>query len=92
MAEIGEASGGAPRMKSLVRIAIRGYQLVVSPVLHFIGGPGCGCRFEPSCSRYCLEAVETHGTARGLWLGMRRLARCNPWGGSGSDPVPRVAR
>ena len=46
------------------------------------------CRFTPSCSHYAHEAFETHGTARGFWLTMRRLTRCRPFGPSGWDPVP----
>ena len=46
------------------------------------------CRFTPSCSSYAVEALETHGTARGLWLTIRRLSRCRPFGPSGWDPVP----
>jgi len=46
------------------------------------------CRFWPSCSHYAVEAIETHGTGRGLWLTIRRLSRCRPFGPSGVDPVP----
>jgi putative membrane protein insertion efficiency factor len=46
------------------------------------------CRFTPSCSAYAVEALEVHGSARGLWLTMRRLVRCRPFGPSGWDPVP----
>ena len=79
-----------PLMVRAVRIFIRAYQLTISPVLSFLAGPGNGCRFEPTCSRYFLEAVETHGVLRGGWLGLRRLGRCHPWGGQGHDPVPRA--
>jgi len=46
------------------------------------------CRFEPSCSRYASAAIERHGVFKGSWLAAKRLARCQPWGGSGYDPVP----
>jgi hypothetical protein len=75
-------------MKFLVRILIRGYQRFVSPAIHFVGGPAAGCRYRPTCSEYFLQAVEHHGFLKGSWLGVRRLARCHPWGGSGYDPVP----
>jgi len=75
-------------MKLLIRIAIRFYQVFLSPALHYFSGPGAGCRYEPTCSYYFLEAVETHGALKGSWLGIKRIARCNPWGGSGFDPVP----
>ena len=71
----------------LFRRFIRAYQILVSPFLKWMGGPGNGCRFQPTCSQYCLEAVETHGIY-GVWLGLKRLARCHPWGSSGPDPVP----
>ncbi len=76
-------------MRQLIKIAIRAYQWTLSPVLTFLAGPGGGCRFEPTCSAYCLEAVEVWGAARGSWLGLKRLGRCQPWGGQGYDPVPR---
>jgi putative membrane protein insertion efficiency factor len=46
------------------------------------------CRYTPTCSAYAVEALETHGLVRGLWLAARRLGRCHPWGGHGPDPVP----
>ena len=75
-------------MKAIVRLLIRGYQRFLSPVLHFISGPGSGCRFQPSCSEYFLQAVMHHGVLKGGWLGIKRIARCQPWGGQGFDPVP----
>jgi uncharacterized protein len=51
-------------------------------------GRPTGCRYLPTCSEYTIEAIDTHGTARGTVLAARRLARCNPWGGHGIDPVP----
>ena len=75
-------------MKHLLIVLVRTYQLTLSPFLQVIGGPGTGCRFEPSCSTYLLEALRSHGAWRGSLLGLRRLARCHPWGGCGHDPVP----
>ena len=63
-------------------LMVRGYQVVLSPLL------GGRCRFAPSCSLYALEAFERHGALRGLWLTIRRVGRCHPLGGSGVDPVP----
>ena len=61
---------------------VRGYQLTLSPILP------SACRFEPSCSHYAREALQTHGALRGTWLTLRRIVRCRPGGGSGYDPVP----
>jgi putative membrane protein insertion efficiency factor len=61
---------------------IRAYQAVVSPWL------GHNCRFRPSCSTYWIEAIRTHGSLRGCWLGLARIARCHPWHEGGYDPVP----
>jgi putative membrane protein insertion efficiency factor len=61
---------------------LRVYKLLLSPL--FTGS----CRYYPSCSDYMAEAVRLHGVRRGVWLGVRRLARCHPFGGHGVDPVP----
>jgi putative membrane protein insertion efficiency factor len=79
-------------MAGLIRILIRIYQCTLSPVLSWLGGPGMGCRFEPSCSEYFAQAVRMHGALAGSWLGVKRLARCQPWGGCGYDPVPAQDR
>jgi putative membrane protein insertion efficiency factor len=78
-------------MRALLRICIRIYQLTLSPLLTAIGGPGSGCRFQPTCSEYFLQAIETHGATRGIFLGLKRIAKCHPWGGCGEDPVPPPA-
>ena len=70
---------------------IRFYQRILNPMLKTISGPGMGCRYEPSCSNYFLQAVERHGPFRGSWYGICRIFRCHPWGGCGYDPVrPRL--
>jgi putative membrane protein insertion efficiency factor len=69
-------------LRLLLRALIRGYQLLISPLL------GPSCRYLPSCSEYASEAVERHGALAGGWIALKRLARCHPWGGSGYDPVP----
>jgi len=58
------------------------YQYLISPMLPK------SCRFEPTCSNYALEALRVHGPWKGLGLAIYRILRCNPWGGSGYDPVP----
>jgi putative membrane protein insertion efficiency factor len=74
----------------LARAVIRGYQILLSPVL--VAMFGRACRFEPRCSAYALEAIENHGLIRGGAMAARRLLRCHPLGGHGYDPVPaRIA-
>ena len=46
------------------------------------------CRYQPSCSAYAITAIERYGAARGGWMALKRILRCNPWGGQGYDPVP----
>ena len=75
-------------MRRVVRFGIRLYQITLSPVLSWVTGPGGGCRFDPTCSEYFLQAVENHGVWRGGWMGLKRIGRCHPWGGHGYDPVP----
>ena len=60
---------------------IRFYQYGISPYL-----PGA-CRYTPTCSQYSVEAIRKYGALRGSWMGLRRIGRCHPWGGSGYDPV-----
>ncbi|WP_338847076.1 membrane protein insertion efficiency factor YidD [Massilia sp. W12] len=66
----------------LLRLAVRAYQLCISPLLPR------SCRFYPSCSNYALEALCVHGARRGGWLSLRRICRCHPWNDGGYDPVP----
>lgn len=64
-------------------LPIRIYQLTLSPLL------GTHCRHTPSCSQYTIEAIAEWGPIKGIWLGMKRISRCHPWGTSGYDPVPK---
>ena len=80
-----------PRLPSRfsVRVAllvVRGYQLMLRPML------SGQCRYLPTCSEYAAEAIATHGVLRGGWMGLTRVMRCHPFGGSGFDPVPLDSR
>jgi len=58
------------------------YKIVLSPLMP------ATCRYQPTCSSYMIEALKKHGPFKGLFLGLKRISRCHPWGGSGYDPVP----
>jgi putative membrane protein insertion efficiency factor len=89
-AERGGDGSPAPRSRPPVARAaawlliflVRGYQVVISPLLP------PACRYYPSCSQYAVEALEKHGALRGGWLAARRIARCHPFRPGGYDPVP----
>jgi len=66
-------------MKFLLKKIIKTYQLMISPFL------GSNCRFSPSCSEYCCLAIEKHGAGKGLWMGLKRILKCNPWHSGGID-------
>ena len=66
----------------LLILLIRIYQITLSPFI------GRNCRYTPSCSNYGIEAIKKYGALKGGWLTIKRILSCNPWGGSGYDPVP----
>ena len=70
-------------IKFIVILSIKIYKSCISPLLP------CACRFQPTCSQYMIEAIEEYGIIKGIYLGIKRIFRCHPWGGSGYDPVPR---
>jgi len=80
-------SDGSPASLYSVRqifvYILKGYKLLISPLLP------SACRFHPTCSEYMREAIEAHGAARGMWMGLKRLGRCHPFHAGGFDPVPR---
>ena len=69
-------------MKHIAILFIRAYQVLLSPLL-----PNA-CRYTPTCSQYTVEALKKYGFFKGLWLGIKRISRCRPGGGSGYDPLP----
>ncbi|HEU4484574.1 MAG TPA: membrane protein insertion efficiency factor YidD [Povalibacter sp.] len=73
-------------MRGLLKISIRGYRYLISPML------GPNCRFYPSCSCYAEEAIDVHGALKGSYLAARRILRCHPWHAGGFDPVPPLLK
>ncbi|NYT52716.1 MAG: membrane protein insertion efficiency factor YidD [Candidatus Vesicomyosocius endoextente] len=70
-------------MHYLLLIIIKFYQLFISPLLK------SNCRFQPTCSQYTYDAIQTHGFFKGLGLSLKRISKCHPWHDSGFDPVPK---
>lgn len=66
----------------LLVLPIRFYRNFISPLTP------PSCRFTPTCSEYALQAIMKHGPIKGLYLAIKRISKCHPWGGSGYDPVP----
>lgn len=69
--------------KQLFILPVRFYQLAISPLI------GPSCRYDPTCSHYMIQAIQEWGVFKGLWLGIKRIGSCHPWGGHGYDPVPK---
>jgi uncharacterized protein len=64
-------------------LPIKVYQLILSPLL------GQNCRHDPTCSNYAIQSIEEWGVVKGIWMGMKRIGKCHPWGTFGYDPVPK---
>ena len=64
-------------------VLIKLYQILISPLL------GSNCRFQPTCSEYCKESLQNWGLFKGLYLSIKRIVKCHPWGGKSYDPVPK---
>ena len=73
-------------LKKVFILPIRFYQIFISPML------GPNCRFQPTCSHYMIGAIEEWGIFKGIYLGLKRIFKCHPWGPSGPDPVPKRTR
>ncbi len=67
---------------TLFLLLIKIYQYLISPLF------GASCRFTPTCSQYGILAIKKHGAFKGGWLTLKRIAKCNPWGQHGHNPVP----
>jgi len=68
-------------MQQIVLAALAAYKRCISPLLP------SACRYHPTCSEYMAEAVRKHGPLSGVWMGLKRLARCHPFHAGGFDPV-----
>jgi len=70
-------------IKTIFIFPVKLYQKLLSPLL------GANCRFQPTCSHYMIGAIEEWGVIKGIWLGIKRIGKCHPWGPFGPDPVPK---
>jgi putative membrane protein insertion efficiency factor len=70
-------------LKQIFIFPVRLYQWFISPLL------GKNCRFDPTCSHYMIQAIEEWGILKGIYLGIKRIGKCHPWGPHGYDPVPK---
>lgn len=64
-------------------LPIKFYRMAISPLI------GSSCRYQPTCSKYTMDAINEWGAFKGSWLGIKRITSCHPWGGHGWDPVPK---
>lgn len=64
-------------------LVVKFYQYIISPIFP------ATCRYNPTCSKYMIDAVKIWGPVKGSYLGVKRILRCHPWGGFGEDPVPK---
>ena len=71
-------------MKRILIFFIKVYKRNLSPILSFLG---FHCKYYPTCSEYTKQAIEKYGTLKGIWLGFKRICRCNPWSKGGYDPL-----
>jgi len=69
-------------MKFIIIKLVQIYQVTISPLI------GMNCRYSPTCSNFCIQALKKHGSLKGLFLSFKRILSCHPFGGSGHDPVP----
>lgn len=67
---------------AILTLLVKFYQYAISPLTP------SSCRYTPTCSEYSIQALKKHGPIKGLYLSIKRILKCNPWGGSGYDPVP----
>lgn len=71
-------------MKKILIVLLRGYQKIISPIFQSIG---VHCKYYPNCSEYMKNAIEKYGCVKGVYLGIKRLLRCNPFSKGGYDPL-----